>query len=58
MKWPPISGLLKRALNGAYIGLEPLHLSGYIDGQLFRFATRKITDAGRFSAFMRRRDVG
>lgn len=37
--------LLKRGLHGTYISVEPFHLFRYIDEQVFRFNTRKITDA-------------
>ncbi|MGI9071883.1 MAG: IS1595 family transposase [Bryobacteraceae bacterium] len=39
--------------NGTYISVEPFHLFRYIDEQVFRFNTRKITDAERFSAVMK-----
>jgi transposase-like protein len=45
--------LLKRGLHGTYISVEPFHLFRYIDEQVFRFNTRKITDAERFSAVMK-----
>ncbi len=40
--------LLKRALRGTYVGVEPFHLFRYLDEQVFRFNNRKIDDAGRF----------
>lgn len=40
--------LLKRALKGTYVSVEPFHLFRYLDEQAFRFNTRKGTDAGRF----------
>jgi transposase-like protein len=45
--------LLKRGLHGTYISVEPFHLFRYIDEQVFRFNTRKITDAERFAAVMK-----
>jgi transposase-like protein len=41
--------LLKRALGGTYISVEPFHLFRYLDEQAFRFNNRKQTDAQRFS---------
>lgn len=43
--------LLKRALKGTYISVEPFHLFRYLDEQAFRFNNRKdMKDADRFSA--------
>lgn len=39
--------LLKRALKGTYISVEPFHLYRYLDEQAFRFNTRKLPDAER-----------
>lgn len=41
--------LLKRALRGTYISVEPFHLFRYLDEQAFRFNSRKMTDAARFN---------
>jgi transposase-like protein len=41
--------LLKRALKGTYVSVEPFHLFRYLDEQAFRFNTRKMTDAARFA---------
>jgi len=41
--------LLKRALKGTYVAVEPFHLFRYLDEQAFRFNMRKMTDAERFS---------
>ena len=41
--------LLKRALKGTYVTIEPFHLFRYLDEQAFRFNERKLTDAERFS---------
>lgn len=41
--------LLKRALKGTYISVEPFHLFRYLDEQAFRFNSRKATDAARFA---------
>src|ERR1700676_5341167 len=38
--------LLKRAIKGTYVSVEPFHLFRYLDAQTFRFK-RKDTDAGR-----------
>lgn len=42
--------LLKRGLKGTYVSVEPFHLFRYLDEQVFRFNTRKINDAERFTA--------
>jgi transposase-like protein len=41
--------LLKRALRGTYIAVEPFHLFRYLDEQAFRFNERSATDAERFA---------
>jgi transposase-like protein len=41
--------LLKRAIQGTYISVEPFHLFRYLDEQAFRFNHRKGTDAMRFA---------
>jgi transposase-like protein len=41
--------MLKRALGGTYISVEPFHLFRYIDEQAFRFNNRRdLDDRGRF----------
>jgi len=45
--------LLKRALRGTYISVEPFHLFRYLDEEALRFNTRKLTDAERFVATMK-----
>jgi transposase-like protein len=40
--------LLKRAICGTYVAVEPFHLFRYLDEQAFRFNNRTIDDAGRF----------
>src|SRR5437660_2164337 len=40
--------LLKRALRGTYVNVEPFHLFRYLDEQAFRFNERKDDDKGRF----------
>ena len=42
--------LLKRALKGTYVNVEPFHLFRYLDEQAFRFNERKLTDSERFLA--------
>lgn len=43
--------LLKRALRGTYVAVEPFHLFRYLDEQAFRFNNRReMNDADRFSA--------
>jgi len=41
--------LLKRAIRGTYVSVEPFHLFRYLDEQSFRFNNRKGTDAMRFA---------
>jgi transposase-like protein len=41
--------LLKRAIKGTYVSVEPFHLFRYFDEQAFRFNNRKGTDAMRFA---------
>jgi transposase-like protein len=41
--------LLKRAIKGTYVSIEPFHLFRYLDEQCFRFNNRKLTDAERFA---------
>jgi len=45
--------LLKRALKGTYVNVEPFHLFRYCDEQAFRFNERKESDAGRFVKALR-----
>ena len=45
--------LLKRALKGTYVSVEPFHLQAYADEQCFRYNERKLTDAERFSVCMK-----
>jgi len=41
-------GLLKRAIRGTYVNVEPFHLVRYVDEQVFRYNTRGDVDGGRF----------
>jgi transposase-like protein len=45
--------LLKRAIHGTYVNVEPFHLFRYLDEQAFRFNERKLTDFGRFRATLK-----
>lgn len=40
--------LLKRAVRGTYVSVEPFHLFRYLDEQTFRYNNRKDSDRGRF----------
>jgi transposase-like protein len=40
--------LLKRAIKGTYVSIEPFHLFRYLDEQSFRFNERRGDDAERF----------
>lgn len=46
--------LLKRALKGTYVSVEPFHLFRYVDEEAFRFNTRKANDGERFDELTRR----
>ena len=41
--------LLKRAIKGTYVSVEPFHLFRYLDEQTFRYNERKATDCERFA---------
>jgi len=41
--------LLKRAIKGTYVSVEPFHLFRYLDEQAFRYNERELTDAERFA---------
>jgi transposase-like protein len=41
--------LLKWAIKGTYVNVEPFHLFRYLDEESFRFNTRKTTDGERFT---------
>jgi len=41
--------LLKRAIKGTYVSVEPFHLFRYLDEQVLRFNTRKAGDGDRFA---------
>ena len=45
--------LLKRAIKGTYVSVEPFHLFRYLDEQAYRFNTRKGTDRSCFVAALR-----
>jgi transposase-like protein len=40
--------LLKRAIKGTYVNVEPFHLFRYLDEQVYRFNNRKTKDVARF----------
>ncbi|MCP3902734.1 MAG: IS1595 family transposase [Planctomycetes bacterium] len=44
--------LLKRALRGTYVAVDPDHLEAYVDEQVFRFNNREATDWQRFDRLM------
>jgi ISXO2 transposase-like protein len=44
-----IWSLLKRALNGTYVSVEPFHLFRYLDEEAFRFNNCERSDAMRFA---------
>jgi transposase-like protein len=41
--------LLKRAIHGTYVSIEPFHLFRYLDEQAFRFNNREMSDGQRFA---------
>jgi transposase-like protein len=45
--------LLKRAIKGTYVSVEPFHLFRYLDEEAFRFNERKLTDGERFQIVAR-----
>jgi transposase-like protein len=45
--------LVKRAIKGSYVSVEPFHLFRYLDEEVFRFNTRKTSDAKRFIRALR-----
>ena len=45
--------LLKRAIKGTYVSVEPFHLFRYLDEQAFRFNERSGTDGSRFAQTLR-----
>jgi len=45
--------LLKRALHGTYISVEPFHLFRYLDEQAYRFNNRHMTDEDRMDLAVR-----
>lgn len=45
--------LLKRAIKGTYISVEPYHLFRYLDEQVYKFNNRVGTDAERFVGLVR-----
>jgi transposase-like protein len=46
--------LLKRGLRGTYVSVEPFHVFRYVDEQVYRFNSRKMTDADRFDELTER----
>jgi transposase-like protein len=40
--------LLKRAIKGTYVNVEPFHVIRYVDEQVFRYNNRADVDGGRF----------
>ena len=45
--------LVKRALKGTYVSVEPFHLQAYCDEQAFSYNHRKGNDADRFTTVMK-----
>jgi transposase-like protein len=45
--------LLKRAIRGTYVSVEPFHLFRYLDEQAFRFNNRAMNDAVRFATALK-----
>jgi len=41
--------LLKRAIHGTYVSIEPFHLFRYLDEQAFRYNNREGSDQQRFA---------
>ena len=45
--------LLKRAIRGTYVNVEPFHLFRYLDEEVFRFNSRRGDDGERFHSVSR-----
>ena len=45
--------LVKRAIHGTYVSIEPFHVFRYVDEQAFRFNNRGDDDPGRFVTALR-----
>lgn len=45
--------LVKRALHGTYVSIEPFHVFRYIDEQAFRFNNRGANDGQRFARLLK-----
>ena len=45
--------LLKRAIKGTYVSVEPFHLFRYLDEQVYKFNNRLGSDADRFVGLVR-----
>ena len=45
--------LLKRAIHGTYVAVEPFHLFRYVDEEAFRYNNRNMDDVRRFVFGMR-----
>ena len=45
--------LLKRALKGTYVSVEPFHLFRYLDEEVYHYNNRDMTDSDRFVYAMR-----
>ena len=45
--------LLKRAIHGTYVSIEPFHVTRYLDEQTFRFNTRAANDGQRFRTLVK-----
>jgi hypothetical protein len=41
--------VLKRALYGTHVSVDPLHLSRYLDERMLAYNLRKLTDYERFA---------
>ena len=46
--------LLKRAIKGTYVSVDPFRLSRYVDEQVFRFNNREAKDGQRFAKVLLR----
>ena len=45
--------LLKRAIKGTYVAVDPFHVFRYVDEQVYRFNNRTETDGDRFKGVLR-----
>ena len=53
MRWAIERIILKRAIKGTYVSVEPFHLFRYLYEESFRYNSRKAADGDRFQRVAR-----